>query len=176
MLNARYPRFDPQQILVIRGELWNKLVSDVERLTRMTATPPLLLSEDATGTNISITLNQTDLWGTLKNPWNPGDKQITVTPCASATDNTATGSADVMVYLDYPVTDVPNHCGFAVNDILGYTTTGEGDPLASPAGSTPLYRLVDNPLPKPASQYQGVFNSSSDVTKPHYIADFLRAT
>lgn len=121
-----------------------------------------------------------DLWGTLKYEWTAGSTTVEVVPCKGPNDPTAIDATkSVTVQLSYPffqavggyVSPRPvTHCGFFVDEILGYKWTGAMD-----SDNKPIYVAIHNPIPIPAVQYQAIYNLSSDNNAPNCNWDFLRA-
>lgn len=73
-------------------------------------------------------------YGKLKTAWADGDATVTLTPCISETDGTASGEDDVTVkiYANFTTAAAPALLMANVGDILAYVTTGSGFVLFAP--------------------------------------------
>jgi hypothetical protein len=82
-------------------------------------------------------------------------------------DSTATGAANVTVYVQLPTGKPAFFLDAAVNDILPYLRIGND------GSGNPVYKLFDPPIwPRPVNAGEIVQNASGSPTAPNWVAQY----
>lgn len=110
-------QLDPSQVGSVAWRL-KQAENQVQELWSQLGAPPAnpVATPPAGGTNVKF--------GVATATWTTGNT-VTVTPCTSFTDSTATGEQNVTVYIDSPSTAAPKKIQVSISDILAY----EPDPF-----------------------------------------------
>jgi hypothetical protein len=168
-LQRRFQRANPGDTIATLGKLYNDIVSTLEAVANMEATPPLMIDSQITGFRLSLAMASRGREGVITEKLGCGWYRARLiadqlsSPAAFGVEFSvpaATGADEIVI-----IQHMTEHNGTGMQLTVGDPIICYGAGFTTEATPTPIYRMFEDILPRATAVYQ-VMMAIDDMSPP----------